>query len=76
LALKIQKGYHRTKARKLDIFKEDLKQDTPLGSRRKLKHKAMLDDTEKLEIAHKVIIGMEKHSEVASEYQVSNARVS
>jgi xylose isomerase len=41
-----------------------------------LKHRAKLDTSEKLGIAHKVIIDLEIQSDVAREYRVSNSRVS
>jgi hypothetical protein len=41
-----------------------------------LKHRAKLSISDKLEIAHKVIIDLEMQSDIAREYRVSNSRVS
>jgi hypothetical protein len=41
-----------------------------------LKHRAKLDTSDKLGIAHKVIIDGEVQSDVAKEYRISNSRVS
>jgi hypothetical protein len=76
LVEKIHKGYHRSKKRKHNLYVEELKVDTPLGTQRRLKQRAKLSLQDKLQILKRVVIDKEMEAEVAKEFRTSKARVS
>ena len=76
LSRAIEKSQHSYKTRFTKQLKESLREETPIGLRKKGKHHARITVTQKLEIADRVVRGCEPIKDLAMEFRVSPSRIS
>lgn len=76
LAKGIEKHQHSHRSRLDRALNKTQRTETPVGLRRKGKHRAKLSTDEQLEIASRAIHDCEPIKDLAKEYRVSQSRIS
>ena len=76
LARRIRRGDYNDGAVRKQQLRPDFKEPTPAGSRRRMKKRQPLTTGERISIVHQVLVGHEKHADVAKDFRVSPQVVS
>jgi hypothetical protein len=71
LARRVQRGAFRDQQTEKALLACDISEQVAIGNRKRSKRKGPLTLNEKIDIVHRVLIGFEKHADIAREYRVA-----
>ncbi len=72
LARRISRGEFREGAQEKQMIKPDFQETVAIRSRHRSKRRGPLTISERIDIAHRVLVGYEMHADLAREYRVSS----